>query len=165
MIRDPQHEGKSMSEQTTIPGEVILPPPQPVITTAENDWFLQELVSMVNRTGNSIGITLFVGGVLVSGQLIGGKHYFDGFADTFAAGTDNPDDATWFKDMFSKLGDVYVEPDGTYKQDAELPHYIHLKDARTFHPSGNPIPGTGGVWWRGRIREVNGFNLGVLRVN
>ncbi|MBU9227474.1 gas vesicle protein [Burkholderia multivorans] len=147
-----------MNEQTTKTDAG----PQHVITTAENDWFLQELVRMVNCSDTTIGITLFVGGVLISGLLIGGKHYFEGFASTFADGIEDPDTATFYKNEFGQHANVFVEPDGTYKQDLKLPHFIHLKDARTFHPSGNPIPGKGGTWWRGRIREVDGFTLGKL---
>ncbi|MBP0716154.1 hypothetical protein J8I33_22850 [Burkholderia sp. AcTa6-5] len=46
--------------------------------------------------------------------------------------------------------------------DLPPPQYIHIKGARFFSNSGNPIPGNGGVWWRGRISEVDGFCLGEL---
>ncbi|WP_196486469.1 gas vesicle accessory protein GvpU [Burkholderia cepacia] len=154
-----------MSEQIVTPSEDAAPAPQHVITTAENDWFLQQLVTMVNGSSTSIGITLFVGGLLVSGVLIGGKQYFEDFAESFASGIANPDDAKWYKENLTQLSNVYLEPDGTYKKSAEPPHYIHLKDARTFHPSGNPIPGNGGTLWRGRIREVAGFTLGSLSIS
>jgi len=151
-----------MSQQTNTTSVDESAAPQHVITTAENDWFLQELVQIVNCSDTEIGVTLFVGGVLVSGLLVGGKRYFEGFASTFANGVDNPESATFYQNMFAQHANVFVGPDGAYKQDLAAPHYIHLKDARTFHPSGNPIPGNGGVWWRGRIREVDGFSLGTL---
>ncbi len=140
------------------------PIPQYVITGAENDWFLQSLVSMVNTSDLSIGITLFVGGVLVSGQLIGGRHYFEEFGQSFAdALTGENDDAkTAVKNHFAVHSKIYLNEDGTYKEDTSAPHYIHLKDARTFHPGGTPIPEGTGVLWRGRVREVSGFTLGAL---
>ncbi|WP_310707563.1 hypothetical protein, partial [Burkholderia multivorans] len=106
--------------------------------------------------------TLFVGGLLVSGQLVGGKKFFEGFGAAFGGAFSKPETAAEIRQNFAKFGDMYVTEDGSYKEDMESPHYIHLQDARSFHPSGAPIPGNGGVWWRGRIREVDGFNLGSL---
>ncbi|WGY67036.1 hypothetical protein KEC55_09165 [Burkholderia cepacia] len=151
-----------MAEQTNAPREGEQVAPQHVITTAENDWFLQSLVSIVNASDMEIGITLFVSGALVSGQLVGGKHYFEGFASEFATGFDDPEVAASFKRNFEKYGEIFVEPDGTYKQDLEAPHFIHLKNARMFHPGGKAIPDNRGTWWRGRIREISGFSLGSL---
>jgi len=151
-----------MSEQNNTPNLSVPTEPQHVITTAENDWFLQSLVSIVNKSDISFGITLFVGGVLVSGQLVGGKKFFEGFGATFGGALSDPQAAAETSENFAKFGNIYVSEDGSYKQDTESPHYIHLQDARRFHPSGAPIPSNGGVWWRGRIREVAGFNLGSL---
>ncbi|MEY1592705.1 gas vesicle accessory protein GvpU [Burkholderia sp. Bmkn7] len=151
-----------MSEQTTAPHDGGPSTPLHVVTSAENDWFLQSLVSMVNSSDLEIGITLFVGGFLVSGQLIGGKHYFEGFGATFAGSFNDANGAAGLKESFANWGKVYLEEDGSYKKGVDQPYYIHLKNARTFHPSGSPIPGNGGVWWRGRLREVSGFNLGTL---
>jgi hypothetical protein len=66
----------------------------------------------------------------------GGKHYFE--------------------------GNVYVDVDGTYKEDMEPLSYIRLKNARYFQPGGNPFPISGGVLWRGQVREIDGFNLDEL---
>ncbi|CAG4905899.1 gas vesicle accessory protein GvpU [Paraburkholderia saeva] len=150
-----------MSTQNAEPaGQPSLP--QYVVTAAENDWFLRSLVSMVNSSDTTFGITLNVSGMLISGQLVGGKQYFEGFAATFAGAIQDPSEADSIREGFASHGSVYVNTDGTYKQDMEAPSYVHLKNCRYFHPSGNPIPGNGGVWWRGRIREVGGFALGEL---
>lgn len=73
-----------MTEQSDTPR--ARPEPQHVIATAENDWFLQFLVSIVNKSDASFPITLFVGGLLVSGQLVGGKKFFEGFGAAFGGG-------------------------------------------------------------------------------
>ncbi|MBR7961437.1 gas vesicle protein [Burkholderia vietnamiensis] len=151
-----------MTEQFNTPEQSVPPEPQHVVTTAENDWFLQSLVSIVDSSDYSFGITLFVGGVLISGQLVGGKKYFEGFGAAFGGALSDPEAAAQTRENFAKFGSMYVSEDGSYKQDMESPHYIHLQDARCFHPSGTPIPSNGGVWWRGRIREVAGFTLGSL---
>jgi hypothetical protein len=40
------------------------------------DWFLANQVHLANRFGVEQGITLNVGGVLISGTLINGRNYF-----------------------------------------------------------------------------------------
>ena len=128
-----------------------------------SDWFLQTLVGMSNNSDVSFSITLNVGGVLVSGELIGGEEYFNGFAnDLKMAGL--PANAA---DLFKKFGDIYVkqrEQKEANQDDNTIPppQYIHLKNARIFHPGGNPIPTNRGVWWRGRLDAVDGFILGSL---
>ena len=47
------------------------------------DWFLQTLVNMANSSTSTglVGITLLTHGFLVSGDLVGGREYFKGFAE------------------------------------------------------------------------------------
>lgn len=128
-----------------------------VVRVDDKDWFLQSLINMVNGGKMSFGITLNVGGFLVSGTLIGGKEYFEGFGEDFASGFQDLDSAESIKAAFSKNGEIY-----TSEEDAPPPSYVHIKDARFFNTNGNPIPGNRGVWWRGRVAEVDGFSLGSL---
>jgi hypothetical protein len=124
-----------------------------------HDWFLQSLVDMANDGIEVGGVTLQVSGLLVSGVLAGGKAYFQGFAEDFASGLDDPGVAESVRDSFAKHGEIYKKEG----DDAlPFPQYIHLRNARFFNTSGNPIPGNKGVWWRGRISEVAGFTLGSL---
>ena len=123
-----------------------------------HDWFLQSLVNMANN-GIEVGVTLQVSGLLVSGVLTGGKAYFEGFAEDFSGGLNDPEVAESVRSSFAKFGDIYKKEDG---DEPPPPQYIHLKNARFFNTSGNPIPGNKGVWWRGRISEVAGFTLGSL---
>ncbi|MHB8857399.1 MAG: gas vesicle accessory protein GvpU [Bellilinea sp.] len=128
-----------------------------------SDWFLQLLVDTCNHSEFSISITLNVGGVLVSGELIGGEKYFAGFAsDLKEAGL-----SIEIVDSFNKLGDIYGKQGEQVEHDksTQPPQYIHLKNARIFHPGGNPIPMNRGVWWRGRLEAIDGFILGSLSVD
>ena len=59
-------------------------PMAPLPPDAQQDWLLQSLVNMANVSELEIGITLQVSGLLVSGILVGGKKYFEGFAEDFA---------------------------------------------------------------------------------
>jgi hypothetical protein len=77
------------------------------------DFVLQAVVGMVHDTGIEIGITLCVGGVIVSGQLIPGKRYFAGIADEAFRAT-GPADQAGFRNCWSEyLGDFgkfFYEP-------------------------------------------------------
>jgi hypothetical protein len=135
------------------------------INETTNDWFLQFLVDRVNGTTVEIGITLQIGGLLVSGILVGGDKYFEGFGEDIAAAkSDDKESAETHRTAFAKLGERYKqhpEAEGT-EQNRPLPLFIHLKNAKFYSPGEKPIPANGGVWWRGRISEVSAFILGVL---
>ncbi len=137
-------------------------PAAPVPQVAQTDWFLQSLVAMANRSNLEIGITLQVSGMLVSGSLVSGKKYFEGFAEDFSSPfAADPEAAESIKASYSSYGELY-------KKDADAegvslpPQYVHLKNARFFNTTGNTIPGNKGMWWRGRIGAVGGFSLGSL---
>jgi hypothetical protein len=126
----------------------------------QKDWFLQFLVNTANKSQFELAITLNVGGFLVSGTLAGVKQYFADFGADFATLFDAGKGAEGIKATFQKIGDECscvskAEP-------AESPSYIHLKNARFFDAQGNSIQGSHGVWWRGRISEVQGFFPGTL---
>lgn len=145
-----------MSEENKTPDAIAT---QAQTASTNSDWFLQSLVSMVNGTSTEMGITLQVGGLLVSGRLVSGDLYFSAFGETFAGALKDTEEAPKVRAMFEKYGEIYKATDDT--RSGEPPQYIHLKDARFFGINENPVPSTG-VWWRGRISEVEGFVLGVF---
>ena len=128
------------------------------------DWFLQGLVSIVNKSPEiSIGITLHVDGFLVSGHLVSGKRYFEGFAQEFGGrvpGVKN-DPEKQIEKAVAQLGKSFYG-DEAEKSGGRPVHYIHLEGARMFHPGGEAIPADRGIWWRGRLTCVAGFSLGLL---
>ena len=126
----------------------------------ERDFLLQTFVDIVNRTNAEIGMTLTMGGMLVSGTMIGGKKYYDELYSTFSQNIEDEEILSFLK----KIIDI---PSAAYDYDLadERPiniAWVHLKDARFFGPDGNFIPKTGGTLWRGRISQVSGFNFGVF---
>jgi len=125
------------------------------------DWFLQNLIRLVNEeAGGSIGITVTVDGFLVSGLMVGGKEYFEAFARLFVGGFKGltQDTAAKLEATFSGIGKIYDEPSDL------LPEFLHLKDARVFHPDGSVAPSlqNPGVWWRVRVAAVSAFTLGTM---
>ena len=125
------------------------------------DFFLQCLVDLANRYGTSFGVTLNVGGFLVSGYTASGKDFFDAvgrmMGQSFA---NNTEVGASVEQYFKRFGEIYVFEGSD--EERELPGMIHLKDARYFHHSGKPIPSNQSLWWRGRLSSVAGFSMGNL---
>lgn len=124
------------------------------------DWALQDLLQMANTLNASIGITLTVGGTLLTGQLIGGAEYWKKFADQFASAFPPGEATESIRESFAAKAEIY--PAG-----APMPkygyNYIHIDNCRAF-VGGSFVPTTGTLW-RGRAAEVDGFSLGVLNAN
>jgi hypothetical protein len=130
------------------------------------DGFLQSLVSIVNDESASIPITLSVGGLLVSGDLIGGKTYFNEFAHQFKDGFGDisSETAATIEESFKRLGDVYdpIRKESQGNAAIPKPHLIHLKDAQMYPSGARPQASEKGVLWRGRLEAIDGFSLGRL---
>lgn len=124
-----------------------------------SDFILEMLVSMAETfqpkgaDKGGMQITLAVGGMLVSGQIISSKKYFQMFGDGFIV------------DAIEK-----AKKEGRWEpaQPDEMEHaseqYIHLAEARFWLTPQQWVPNSShGVLWRCRIDRVDGFNLGELR--
>lgn len=128
------------------------------IRVDDKDWFLQTLVGMAND-GFGIGLSLNVGGLIISGVLCSGKDYFYSFGEQLGdAYRDSPDGAAEFAKSYKALGDdVYSESE----ENPSPASYIHMKNAQFFSPKGDSIPSNGeGTLWRGKVAEIDGFSLG-----
>ncbi len=129
----------------------------------EKDWLLQTFVNTINldeTNSQSIGVTILTHGFLVSGVVISGREYFDLISDEITSSKrmqGKDEEIQEVKKHFNEMGIV------TYERSKDTdPTFIHLKEARYFHPSRNPIPANNGLLWRGRISEISGFSLGIL---
>ncbi len=131
----------------------------PSVAIADNkDWFLQQLIHIANISESVWQITLNVSGFLVSGTLIGGVEYFESLGNEMSRDL-SAEAAKTIKNLFSSPASFYTSD--IYKEKPNI-GYIHLKDAKFFHPGGAPVPNNRGVLWRGRIEEVSGFSFGLL---
>ena len=75
-------------------------------------WFLRALVNIVDRIPITIPITLSVGGMFLTGELVGGKQYFQEFANQFADEFHAPlpaDERESVREGFRGHGSVYEE--------------------------------------------------------
>jgi hypothetical protein len=128
----------------------------------EQDWLIEKLVAMLNSgaTDTALGMTLNVGGLIVSGSVIGGREYFTKFGDNMAQGMSDESQAQ-VADFFGAEKDWYG-PEGTM---LDSPSFLHMRDARFFSSAGNPIPGNQGLLWRTRIAAIDAFSMGTLAVS
>ncbi len=124
----------------------------------QTDWLLQWLCQFINKNGLEVGVTLTIGGMLVTGTLISHDKYFEqfskDFSDPFAvSGTE----------VQEQMRSIILGFNPAVDPDEQLPalQYIHLKNARTYMSSSDHLP-TKGTLWRGKIAAVDGFTLGFL---
>jgi hypothetical protein len=124
------------------------------------DGLLTGFVDMANAGKVGFGLTVWTGGAIVSGTLVGITDYFDGVASDFdrAQGEGAEALANAFRTVAAGMRQE-VE-----SAERESPTLIHLKHAKTYSPGGRPIPTHRGVWWRGRLDAVDGWCFGELVV-
>lgn len=126
------------------------------------DFFLQILVQLANRIdGFPVQLTLNVGGSIISGDLVGGRLYFEAVKAMWT--TDPTAENEVFNNFFEFLEAPYRldDDEGTEAKQAH-PHFIHLRNARFYTAGQEPIPANQGVWWRGRLAAIDGFCMGSL---
>jgi hypothetical protein len=140
----------------------------------EPDWFLIVLVRSVNASPmTSIGITLLVGGSLISGLLVGGNMFFDDIAERFGGeldarakaeggSEDEPGLETELREAAMTLYGRGSKPDDS-EEEAPIA-YLHLRDAYIYHPGGTRLPDGQGTWLRVRIDSVDAWAFGMLTV-
>ena len=129
---------------------------------SQGDFHLRDVILLANGTKAEFPITLTVGGMLISGLLTGGKRYFEEFAETMANAHGTAETSEQLREFFSRRTKIYDAP-----EEGEPPvplAYVHLREARFFVPGAQPVPSSGGVLWRGRLSQVDGFHLGMLTV-
>lgn len=146
--------------------EVTLDGAEP-LSQQEPDWFLQSFVIAANKYGYGIPITLLVGGSWITGDLIGGREYFELLGKQItgepgAAETDSP-----YQTYIDRL---YPEVDPDAEDDAgdptlDSPTFIHLKNARQIHRGGEVPNNHADILWRGRLVSVEGFMLGDMQLD
>ena len=119
------------------------------------DPLLEILISAKKSGGDHVHlpITLNVGGMLITGDLISSDAYLKDFphgdlAETLRIEQENNELLKQKTDHETKEKEY---------------DFIHLKNAKLFIPGHLPIPGKQeGTLWRGRLRSVNGFIMGSL---
>lgn len=123
----------------------------------EIDPFLKDailiwLVENCNQTNAPLGITLLIGGSIVTGTLISGKSYIDGVASEL-----NEAGEYVVAKYYREFGEEVYE-DSSPEDEQVIPEMIHLKDAQILN--GAMVRNIG--WWRGKISSIDGHSIGIL---
>ena len=142
------------------PGNVSVPLSNVADLMPEGDWFLQQLVGLINsNAGLEITLTLIVSGSVITGTAISGMAYFKAFGKDFGASFNgaSKEDRASVQDAYESLGKLYEKPES---DDVTVPPptYIHMMNASVVH--GNAF--TKLSLWRGRISAVDGFSTGLI---
>jgi len=130
--------------------------------------FLPELVKVGKASGFRPGVTLCVGGTLISGELIDGAEYFNQLVtETTAVPSESlsPQAAAQLTTLFQQFAARYTRPpaDPVPAQGGETEH-IHLRNARIRLLDGNDLLAGPKGLWRVRLTAVDAATLGLLPV-
>ena len=129
--------------------------------------FLSELVKVAKATGLRPPVTLSVGGMLISGELIDGAEYFNELlTETRAVPSEvlNPQTAVQLTTLFQNFAARYTRPPSDPVPGQGESEYIHLRNARIRISDGSDLQvGLKGLW-RVRLNAVGAATLGLLQV-
>lgn len=160
----------TMTIELNVPDQYLPKSDVVVEANAVPDILLSNLVGLVDdahvlkNAEIAIPLTVHVSGLIVSGDLVSYKSYFEGLAGQLR------EDGSADRTMREALAEGYslllndlevAERDRAGQQDGtSVPAYIHLRDATT-HSPGNPgyFPKT---LWRGRLSHVSAWSMGRL---
>ncbi|OAB46578.1 hypothetical protein [Paenibacillus antarcticus] len=119
------------------------------------DEILIWLVENCNQINSRLGITLLIGGSVVTGTLISGKSYINGVvSELYELGE------TTIASYYREFGEE-VYGDTSLEDEQITPEMIHLNDAQIL--DGAAVRNVG--WWRGKISSVDGYSIGGIKNN
>ncbi|MGG6317657.1 hypothetical protein ACQ5SB_14615 [Stenotrophomonas geniculata] len=125
------------------------------------DKLLHELVDLAHL-GFGFGVTLMVGGSLISGNVVSGRKYFEALMEqSIGKAVNNPRLVEALKARFQPFLDLYPESPESEIPDRP-PSFIHLEGARFYAPMNSKPLMEDGVLWRGHINDVSGLFFGTL---
>lgn len=129
---------------------------QNVLAVKVKDEDLLFLNDIVNRTNCGIGITLFVGGNIISGTLIAGRKYYKFVSDNLKA---IGSEGEALSQYFEKKGDVgYTSEDPDFKYPN---NFLHLENVQVRSDKGT-MDTLANAMLRVKIEEVEGHIFGNI---
>ena len=131
--------------------------------------FLPELVKVGKATGFRPGVTLCVGGTLISGELIDGAAYFNELVTeikTVPSEVLSPEAAKQLTALFQHFAERYTRPpaDPGQAQGAVESEHIHLRNARLRLLDGSDLLAGPKGLWRVRLNAVDAATPGLLPI-
>lgn len=131
------------------------------------DPVLQFLVTFVtdSESEGSLGLTVTVGGTLITGQLVSYRTWFHRLE--MLAAEQAMSAAQFVGAIGSWVSDQHAQFKGA--DDEPLPSHVHLADARIVQGAHYPldgvvtlIPAAPALMWRSRLDRIDGWSLGEL---
>ncbi|WP_309894213.1 hypothetical protein [Archangium sp.] len=161
-MTDKPVEEKEAPEKKETQGKTLQERLAERMNSSSQDGLLQALAALIERMYPmeiGVGVTLTVGGTLISGSLISGQWYFAQLAEQLKA---SPQPAPAFAAMPETFREA-LKINLAKENEPFVSNFVHLMDARVHAPGQMPIPTGGkGALWRGRIDAVDGFMWGLI---
>lgn len=147
----------------------------PTAKLRPRDGFLAVLVLLAEIEAiKDFSVTLTVGGLTISGQLISPRAYFEETRDSILDAVQRQGGDARSRDFWDTTLSSLAEARRVTVRDLErrhveegagpiedlLPEFVHLRNARFYMDLTRPL--TVGTLWRGRLEEVDGFTIGEI---
>jgi hypothetical protein len=127
------------------------------IVDRTSDDVLRVLARLAQESGVEMGITLAVGGGVVSGVLIAREKWLDKYVLAYSASSEEG------QAVARRLREAFSQNDLIESEATPFSyHYLHLQDAQVVHGSTG-LPADRGGFWRVRLDAVTGWSPGTLR--
>jgi hypothetical protein len=124
------------------------------VADAGGDHLLRTIARLAQEHSVTTGITLTVGGVVVTGIVVGRDAWLQRFVAALSA-TGDQGQATG-----ESLEHQFLQAD-LQRSGQESYDFLHLDDARfVYSVALRPPPPVPGQLWRGRISEISGWTFG-----
>ncbi|MDB5294387.1 MAG: hypothetical protein JWO31_370 [Phycisphaerales bacterium] len=141
---------------TTTPNVALAASPVPTAALASDDPVLTAVIDAVEHNPDfHLAVTLYVGGVLVSGEMVSDREYLAGVGRAFAAAGENRPAA-----YATQLGHAMAAAAGRASTQVRTHRFVNLKNVRVLSPGSALMPSNG--YWRGSAAAVNGYSWGLL---
>ena len=128
----------------------------PAATVTSDDPVLNTVIDAIEHNdGFHVGVTLYIGGILVSGEMVSDREYLTGVGKAFvAAGDGSP------SSYATQLGRALSEAAGRATSQVGGHRFINLRNVRVLSPGSTLMPSNG--YWRASAGHVDGYSWGLL---
>ena len=128
---------------------------------SSQDELLEYLIKRVEAIEAGIAVTLYVNGLIIAGNMISSKKYYDKmstFFDETKISTDDPSLREKGREYMQQVKQ-FIQQKGKSREEQDNPKYIHLDNVVTYPP--DPSKPFGANVWRGKLSSVDAFSIGV----
>ncbi|UTV87502.1 hypothetical protein KDX00_03080 [Cobetia amphilecti] len=128
-----------------------------------DDLLLSGLIAMA-ESGATVGVTLYVNGSVITGELVSQKNYVKEIVRSLRSSMEHAfqENSGTILDALNTVGDM---PNGSPKEEGEAVEFefVHLSRAQCIQ-GGNWVP-SNGIPWRGKLSAVDGFMVGQMSLD